>query len=197
MDRQRADRRLLDYKPELELPPVDEVAAPSDGGSRGDYGELDFAVRLLEARSAAELAPVLADLVGPAANARQAAAREPVLRVLQRAARMIFPLDATGAPADLKRKASAVFGLELEGLSPEDKEFEVARHFVRLASDAARQALARAAQPPGQAAQQALMQAARRNAPGLLRQRSRPAEPAGPQGGNWRRRGQRIQIIDL
>ena len=193
-----ADRRLLDFRPELELPAADEVAAPfrDDAGGEsseyGEYGELDFAVRLLEARNAAELAPVLAELVGPAADAGQRAVREPVLRVLHRAARMVFPLDATHAPADLKRKAASVFGLELEGLSPEDKEFEVARHFVRLAVDTARQALARAGQPAGHAAQQGLMQAARRNAPGLLRQRA-----YGPQQGNWRRRGRRIQVIDL
>lgn len=188
-----ADRRLLDFKPELELPSDGEAQAPwPDRIGGGEFGELDFAARLLEARTADELAPVLADLVGPATDTRQRALREPVLRVLHRAARMVFPLDATRAPADLKRKASGVFGLELEGLSPEDKEFEVARQFVRLAVDATRQALARVGQPAGQATQQGLMQAARRNAPGLLRQRA-----AAPLSGNWRRRGRRIQVIDL
>ncbi len=198
-----ADRRLLDFRPELELPAAGETAAPwreriADRIAGNEYGEMDFAARLLEARSADELAPVLADLVGPAADAHQRALREPVLRVLHRAARMIFPLNATRAPADLKRKASGVFGLELEGLSPEDKEFELARRFVRLAADAAQQALARAGQAPLeqggqaanraaiQAAQRALVQAARRNAPGLLRQRA-----AGPHA------FPRIQTIDL
>ncbi|HEX8601556.1 MAG TPA: hypothetical protein VF774_02850 [Pseudoduganella sp.] len=203
------DRRLLDFKPELELPAAGNAVAPwrdrlAARGTADEYGEMDFAARLLEARSADELAPVLADLVGPAADARQRALRLPVLRVLHRAARMIFPLDASRAPADLKRKASSVFGLELEGLSPEDKEFEVARHFVRLAADAAHQALARAGTPgpgpggenaagnsAGQAAQRALMQAARRSAPGLLRQGARgPAAPAQAASG-------RIQTIDL
>jgi hypothetical protein len=177
MNPRTIDRRLLDFKPELELPADGDMEAPWAAGDR----EMDFAARLLEARSADELAPVLADLVGPGADAGQRAAREPVLRVLHRAARMIFPLDASRAPADLKRKAAGVFGLELEGLSPEDKEFEVARHFVRLADAAAQQALARAGQPAAQAAQQALLQAARHHAPGLLRQRA-----AG-----------RIQTIDL
>lgn len=203
------DRRLLDFKPELELPAAVDAVAPwrdriAERRTDNEYGEMDFAARLLEARSADELAPVLADLVGPAADARQQALREPVLRVLHRAARMIFPLNATRAPADLKRKAASVFGLELEGLSPEDKEFEVARHFVRLAADAAHQALARAGRPgtgngigaaghrASQAAQRALMQAARRNAPGLLRQGA-----AGlPQGPVQAAHG-RIQTIDL
>lgn len=181
----RSDRRLLDFRPELELPAAQEAAAPW----RDEYGEMDFTARLLEARSAEELAPVLSDLVGRAAKGPL---REPVLRVLHRAARMVFPLDATRAPADLKRKAATVFGLELEGLSPEDKEFEVARRFVRLAADAAQQALARAAQPAGQAVQQALMQSARRNAPGLLRQ-----DIPVPLTARQRRRARRIQIIDF
>lgn len=186
------DRRLLDYRPELELPSAGDTAAPWRNRGAGypartafsEHGEMDFAARLLEARSADELSAVLADLVGPAADDRQRALRAPVLRVLGRAARMVFPLNATRAPADLKRKAAGVFGLELEGLSPEDKEFAVARQFVRLAADAARRALApSAAQPAGQAVQRALMQAARRNAPGLLRQGAADAVPGQAAGG--------------
>ncbi|TWI69355.1 hypothetical protein IP91_00423 [Pseudoduganella lurida] len=164
------DRRLIDYRPELELPAGAATASPV----RDEYGEMDFAARLLEARSAEELRPVLRDLANRAAGDREAVAalRDPVVRVLDRAARLVFPLDATRAPADLKRKAAGIFGLELEGLSPEDKEFEVARRFVRLATDASEAALARAGRAPEAALQQGLVQAARRNAPGLLRQRA-------------------------
>ena len=57
----RADRRLLDYRPELELPATDGEAAPW----RDEYGEMDFAARLLEddltQRIHADLARVGAD----------------------------------------------------------------------------------------------------------------------------------------
>ncbi|WP_338761511.1 hypothetical protein [Massilia sp. METH4] len=183
MDRSTIDRRLLDFKPELELPAASEAGKPW----RDEYGEMDFAARLLEAADADELKPVLADIVAAAGDGRQPALRTPMLRVLEHAARMVFPIDASRAPADLKRKAAAVFGLELEGLSPEDKEFEVARRFVRLAADAARQAMSRAGgQPAGAAVQRALRQAARRNAPGLLRHGAAPARDTS-----------RIQVIDI
>jgi hypothetical protein len=66
--------------------------------------------------------------------------------------------------------ASNLFELELEGLSHEDREFEVARQVVRLGAAAAH----RAAQlprrlPPVVAARRALTSAARVYAPGLLR----------------------------
>lgn len=69
--------------------------------------------------------------------------------------------------------ASNLFELEFEGLSNEDREFEVARRFVRLASDATKKATtaARAGAPPKVAAASALKRAAASHAPGLLRKR--------------------------
>jgi hypothetical protein len=65
--------------------------------------------------------------------------------------------------------AGQVFGLELEGLSNEDRDFEVAKQFVRLAADAAQTAAhAPANQSPAAAAQHAITDAAQRYAPGLL-----------------------------
>lgn len=180
------DRRLIDYKPELEL----DGAAAETMVPRDEYGEMSFAARLLEAQSPAELAGVLKDLV--ARGGAGAAQAQPIVGVLQRAARMVFPLNATRAPADLKRKAAAIFGMELEGLSPEDKEFELARRFVRLAGDAVGEARARAGHEPARAAQLALLHAARRHAPGLLRQRAQTAQGTG----RWRRLGNRIEVLD-
>src|SRR5262245_59641339 len=66
--------------------------------------------------------------------------------------------------------AGNLFGLELEGLSGEDREFEVARRFVRFASTAARRAAAAPAYTnPTTAARSAVIGAARRWAPGYLR----------------------------
>jgi hypothetical protein len=65
--------------------------------------------------------------------------------------------------------AGQVFGLELEGLSNEDRDFEVAKQFVRLAADAAQTAAhAPANQNPAAIAQHAIADAAQRYAPGLL-----------------------------
>lgn len=66
-----------------------------------------------------------------------------------------------------------MFELELEGLSNEDREFEVARRFVRFASDATRRASSAAAAgaSPKAAVGNALKQAAYNHAPGLLRKR--------------------------
>jgi hypothetical protein len=81
--------------------------------------------------------------------------------------------------------ASNLFELELEGLSPEDREFEVARAYVRFASAAANQAANLAARspatPPQTVLRTALTQAAQQHAPGLLR----PArQTGGALGGN-------------
>lgn len=171
------DRRLIDYKPEMEF------AALADD-TRDEAGELAFAAQLLEAQSPAALDSALRHLLARTHIAGPVA--QPIAATLRRAARLVFPLNGTRAPGDLKRKAAAIFGMELEGLSPEDKEFEVARRFVRLAVDTVDEARARAGQVPARAAQLALLHAARRHAPGLLRQRA-PTQPG-------RRQRQRMNI---
>ncbi len=68
--------------------------------------------------------------------------------------------------------AEYVFGLELEGLSQEDQEFEIARQFVKFAGAAAENAAELASTMPhaqaAQAVQQAAVAAAKQHAPGLL-----------------------------
>jgi hypothetical protein len=71
------------------------------------------------------------------------------------------------------------FGLELEGLSPEDRDFEVARRYVRFAGDAARRAATAPPQlDPVSVAKAAVTDAAKNFAPGLLAP-PRPAPPLG------------------
>jgi hypothetical protein len=76
-----------------------------------------------------------------------------------------------------------VFNLELEGLSNEDSEFEVAKAFVRFAGSAAKDAQENETGNPARDAEFSLMRAARRFAPGLLRRRRRN------RFGRYRRRG--------
>src|SRR4029077_13938322 len=74
------------------------------------------------------------------------------------------------AGARLAQQAGSLLGLELEGLSPQDQEFEAARQFVRFASAATKHA---AAAPrnvaPQTAARAAAVAAAQHHAPGLAR----------------------------
>ena len=86
--------------------------------------------------------------------------------LLARAARSLLPTAAVDVHTPAAH-ASRVFGVELEGLSPEDQEFETARRFVAFALDAARHAADPALAGPGPAlADHAFMRAARRRAPG-------------------------------
>ena len=72
----------------------------------------------------------------------------------------------------LTSAAGNLLGLELEGLSQEDREFEVARRFARIAIEATKNA---AQAPPNAnpqaAAKAAVMMAVRKHAPGLARRR--------------------------
>lgn len=74
--------------------------------------------------------------------------------------------------------ASQALGLELEGLSPEDREFEIARRYVRLVSDAAQEAsFAPPTNPPQVTAQQAFRASAEKHAPGLIANTSGQQSP--------------------
>jgi Xaa-Pro aminopeptidase len=91
-----------------------------------------------------------------------------------------------------------MFGLELEGLSQEDREFEVAKQFVRLAGDATAQAVQAAQQGKNvqQAVKEAVTQAAQKFAPGLLQGGGNGAPAHGARShGRWIRQGGKIVIL--
>jgi hypothetical protein len=109
----------------------------------------------------------------------------------------VAPGIGTALGSKLGAAASNLFEVELEGLNEQEAEFEVARRYVRLASTAARNAATAPRNAPAQAvARAAVVSAARRHAPGLVRgtpyqSSRRPGQPAGrrPQGGRGRRPG--------
>lgn len=68
----------------------------------------------------------------------------------------------------LAKDVSNLFGLELEGLSPEDSDFETAKAFVRFAGNAAKQAQDHTTGNPTEDVKQAIVEAAKRFAPGML-----------------------------
>ncbi|GHC79835.1 hypothetical protein GCM10007079_18300 [Nocardiopsis terrae] len=174
--------------------------------------ELELAAEVLEAGTDADLDEFLGKIAKRAGRAVKRAVRKPVAKkmagVLKGVARKALPIaggaagTALGGPlggtagAALGSAAGNMFELELEGLSPEDQEFEVARRFVRLANEAAVQAaLTPPDLEPEAAARQALEAAAGRYAPGLVRAESELATT--PRSGRWVRRGRSIIITGV
>src|SRR3984957_3240141 len=114
-----------------------------------EHRELELASELLEVGSEQELEQFLGDLISGAAGAVGRFAESPTGRavggILKDAARKALPIlgQAVGgyvAPSGgggWGRRgggaASQLFELELEGLSSEDKEFELARRYVQWA----------------------------------------------------------------
>ena len=207
------NRTLIDYTPETETLDAeafrDETALES--GSSGtvfsESEEMEIAAEFLEVQSEHELDRFLGDLISRAGKAVGTIVRSPIGQalggVLKNAARRALPIagraiggyvgGSTGAQAGARAAAAAgrLFGLELEGLSPEDKEFEIAKSFVRFAGEAVRTAItAQRPAPPVALAKSAAAQAATRHAPGLLRS----APPA--LSGRWIRRGRNIVVVN-
>ncbi|MEM1020127.1 MAG: hypothetical protein AAGJ09_06510 [Pseudomonadota bacterium] len=190
-------------------------AATSAASPFDEATELELANELLEIESDEELDQFLGRLVRRAARGVRRFARSRVGRRLGRRlkslARRALPIagraigTAFGGPVGgaVGRRvgsfASRLFELEIEAMSPEDQELEVARRFVRLAGSATQEAIhAAQTQGPDDAAEAGLMAAARRHAPGLLRQ-LRGGGRGGRRGrsGRWVRRGNSITLMNV
>lgn len=207
------DQRLLDYNPVLEAFGADELfgeAAAHEAleSPLDETLESMLAAELLSVRNELGLRQCIARLikaVGSPSDLPDGAARVRALTdVLAEAARpLLLPLlqSIGAAPAlaqlravrapKLVSRAAELFGLELEGLSQEDKEFALARQFVRLGVAAALRA-ASLRDEPRAAAAQALHSAALEHAPGLPGYTA--TEPSG--NGRWIRRGDQIVVFD-
>ena len=185
--------------------------------------EMELASALLEVSSEGEMDRFLGDLFKRVGRAVGSAVRSPTGQalggILKDAARQALPVlgsgigSAIGGPrggqigSQLATTAGQIFGLELEGLSQEDQEYETARRYVRFSSAAA----ANAARMPSTvnpmtAARSAVSMAARRHAPGFFRRRGRAPIFAGgaagfvddsqPSQGRWVRRGRHVIIVN-
>jgi hypothetical protein len=101
----------------------------------------------------------------------------------------------------LASQAGSLFGLELEGLSQEDQQFEVAKQYVRLASDAIKSAVSAPPSAPTEAVRTGLVQAAQKFAPGLIAGAGAAVTTAMPNGrgmsGRWVRRGRKIVLYGV
>ena len=166
-----------------------------------EMDEMELAAELLEVADEDELDQFLGDLMHKAARAAGGLLRTPqgnaLGGVLKGIARKALPIAGAGlnrlAPALngaggklLSDSASHLFGLEMEGMSAEDQEFEAARRFVHLAGDAVQNVLqATPKLPLAHAVQKAVATAAHHHAPGLLKLAASAPKPSA-RNDRWR-----------
>ena len=179
-----------------------------EAGHEAEALEMELAGRLLEVSSEEELEEFLGSVVRSATSAARSfagsAAGKALGGVLKNAARKVLPQvggivgSALGGSTGGKLGSAAGRWLgtrfELEALSEEDREFEVARAFVRTAQDAARIAARSRRMPPTQAATTAVATAASRHLPGLVPVVKRGGLQGRPTSGRWVRHGNRIVL---
>jgi hypothetical protein len=175
---------LTEYSPQQEMSDFLETKY-ADGSRNGVFtetAEMELAAALLEVRDEAELDHFIGNLLSAAGSALGKVIGAPAVRaiggVLKKVARTALPVaggvlgGVYGGPlgaqlgSALASRAGQVLGLELEGLSPEDREFEATRQFVRFAGATVLKALE--AGDPARTAHRAARDAARVYAPGLM-----------------------------
>jgi hypothetical protein len=203
--------------PSMGMPPLDEAT------------EVELTSELLETQSSGELDRFLGDVFGRAASAVGRAAGAFVRSdagqalggMVRDVARQSLPVlgraagqwlgGSTGGDigADVASAAGDFFGLELEGLSEQEAEFESYRAFVRFVWAAALLAASSPKDhPPSTIARRAIAEAAGRYAPGLLpwfQDGGRPRATGLARGrradggteGRWQRRGRSIVLLDV
>jgi hypothetical protein len=203
---------------EFEFESEEESVFGGEQGLFSEAEEMELAAQLLSASNEAELEQFLGDIFKKAAQTFKKVIRIPLVRSLGGPLKDVIrkTLPMVGAAAGnilapgvggvvgggLASAAGRMFGLELEALSPEDQEFEVAKGIVRLAGAAASNAAQAAPSTPLQhIVQSALTAAAQQHAPGLLRG-AKAQIAARPNGrglrkntGRWMRRGNAIILI--
>ena len=193
--------------------------------------EIEMAAELLSLSQDQELDQFLGKLIRRAGQAAGQFVRSPTGKalggLLRQAAKKALPVVGGavggyfGGPmgasmgSKLASAGGQIFGLEVDGMSGEDQELQVARRFVRLAGDAATKAAqVPAGGSPQQAARTALATAARKHAPGLLRNGGARAaggfgggaaygasgiggRPRRGNSGRWIRRGNKIVLLGV
>jgi uncharacterized protein (DUF697 family) len=220
------DRTLTEFEPEYETLQADEFEFENDEFGDSEYGvfneadEMDLASELLSISDEAELDQFLGKLLRKASKGLGKIIKSPLGKqvggLLKGAVKNVMPIAAgalgtlVGGPAgaaiggQLGSAASNALGLEMEGMSAEDQEFEVARRLVRFSGEAVKKALS---MPQfgdvGSLARKAVIEAARKHAPGLVRAQSQSEyDEVGGGGssghsGRWVRRGRKIILMGV
>ena len=227
IDRVRLETQseLLEARPfeaeQFEYGETETAFEAETGEVFGEAEQMELASEMLEISSEAELDRFLGDLIKRAGQAVGKFVSSPEGRalggVLRGAAKQVLPTvgsaiggylgGPTGAQLGGQAASAAgrILGLELEGLSAEDREFEVARRYVSFAGEAVKNlALAPPSSDPRTAANTAAALAAQTHAPGLLRTDPQmgtepPVSARLPTGhsGRWMRRGNKIVLYGI
>ncbi|MBS0609732.1 MAG: hypothetical protein JSS19_10325 [Proteobacteria bacterium] len=181
------NRLLLGYDPDFDLFADARLRAATSRGREPlalANDRTEAATELLEAVGCPMLPTALRRLLRSAARAAGGSIDGPLevelIRLLQHAACIALPAPRTLAARNVAARAGRFFGIELEGLSPEDQEFESARHFIELVRATAAHAVhAPSHVQPAAAARLAVSRAAKRFAPGWSAVLLRPIVTAG------------------
>lgn len=213
---------LTEYNPEMELEQEQFEWGETEWSGEAESvlseaDEMALAAEFLEITNEAELDRFLGGLIKKVGGAVGKFVKSPVGKaiggVLKGVAKKALPIAGgalgtfVGGPlgakigSGLASAAGSALGLELESLSQEDREFEGAKQFVRVAADTVKNAAS--APPtvdPRAAAQSAAAAAAQKYAPDLLRPTAGPAAPSSMPGkgrsGRWIRRGRNVIIVN-
>lgn len=206
--------RFPNFDSEFEAGPAFEAGSDEFESSplagESDAEQMQLAAELLGVSSEEELEQFLGGLIGKAvglgSSFLKSSAGQQLGGLLKSAAKKALPQvgqaigghfgGATGARigGQLASSAGRLLGLELEGLSNEDSEFEMARQFVRFAQGAAQRLPGRGSSAAD--ARSAYIESARENAPGLLPGTRIGSPLAGiPSAGRWVRRGRTITLM--
>ena len=231
------DRVRLEVQSEAEAPAPTELEAehfefgefetPYSGETGEVFGEtenMELASELLEVTNEVELDHFLGGLIARAGQALGQIVRPAqgmsILDAIKAATRKVLPALGSkvggffGGPAGARlggqaaAAAGQAFGLELEGLSGEDREFEIARRYVNFAGEAVKNLVS---SPPSlnprTAANIATTAAAQTHAPGLLQLQTaigpsasslRPTPFSNAStSGRWVRRGGKIVLYGV
>jgi hypothetical protein len=205
-----------EFEGDYESPGEFETSEYNQEGTFSEAEEMELAAELLAVSNEAELEQFLGTLFKKAGAFVSSALGKDLTNQLKGLAKKALPMlgSAIGnsiAPGvgglvggALASSMGGALGLELEGLSYEDQEFEVAKQIVRLGAAAARNA-AQAVEygPPDQVAHEAFSAAAQQYAPGFSRGRrprysSRQCRTCSrSETGRWVRRGNAILLLGV
>jgi hypothetical protein len=216
------DRTQFDVNPEMESFEYEQYEMPGDMyEALSEQEQMELAAELLEVRDEQELDQFLGNLIRRVGRTLGRVVKSPIGNaiggVLKGLAKKALPLaggalgTVVGGPlgtaigSGLASAAGNALGLEAEAFNQEDREFEGAKQFVRLAANAVQNATSMNATPdPKAAAQVAVAQAAQAHAPGLLQSASSMAPSGRPyaggvrgHSGRWMRRGNKIILFGV
>jgi hypothetical protein len=208
----------FEYHPQMETYEAGEYEWSGEtewGGEVFNEAEtMELTGELLEVTNEAELDRFLGDLIKKAGHAIGSVVSSPVGKAvggfLKGAAKQLLPVAGgalggfVGGPlgaqigSGLASKAGSALGLEAE-MSQEDREFEGAKQFVKMAADTVKTAaVAPAGANPVAIAKAAVKTAAEKHAPGLLHGNGATPRPPGKLGhtGRWVRHGRNVIIVN-